>query len=1227
MNRGKRLAIVSAFLLIGLVLYAAFPLAALADGGTPQPPPPTSSTPAPDGSTSSGSNQSAVTAVAVQPIAPGSSGSSSTGSTTTGTVSLTSGDPSANATVVPAGTSVVPLDSSGNPVPLATATAATILSTGDPIWCPSGAAPSAGVGGCSASYSNLAQLVSNLTGTLEPNANGTIWITNGADTSGITTVTLDGSSVTNWGTHSLTVQGGWDGTTGGHIVGVTSFNGTNLTISNWGNNVSLNDLIFNNGRVSVQTTGNINLSDFELKNRVALGSSLILTNITGPTSTVHVSNTNVHDNAGDGLSITSNSTVTLSNVTSSSNGGLGAIITTNGAVTIDQGAFSSNGADGLNVSAAGNVNLDNVTADLNNAAGVLHGGTWLSTTHGNIDVSNSEFSGNFFDGLQAIDSYLNGSVNLTSVKAQNNDFSGSGFASAYLVSGANGDVSIDTGLFSNNYYDALWVQSGRSISLSQITADNNQSAGSTHAATYLLGGTSGDVTIDTGSFSNNASDGLYVKTGEAINLTNITANNNQSGGHIGAGTNLTSTSSGVTINGGQFNNNAYDGLDAKGNLSIDLNNVKVDNNQGTGHTGAAANLTAGSTGNVIVNTGSFSNNGYDGLNAQAGGSITVNSATVNNNEGSGHDFAGAYLVAGSAGNVTINDSTFYENGWTGLQASGGGSFALANVTADKNGQAGALLTGGGNLVIERGSSFSSNQSDGLDASMGGTINASDLTVNSNNQSALILAGADLFGAGGVSIGPNASFSNNRWDGLHATASGAGSISLDGVTADANGIGGFTTAGTVLTAGAFGSVSINASNFNGNYHDALRAISGGSLTATNVNASGNQITAGTANGSTFLSAVGPMSITGSNFNNNGMDGLHASALGGITLLAVQGNQNALSGHTDAGVLLQSQGDISITDSTFSNNKWDGLNASALGNMGLKNVVANSNESGGITTAGTFLDAGGSIAIDPSKFNNNAGTGLIAHAGSNITTTGLQASGNGGNGFELVSGGDAHSQCDEFVNNGGYGVDATLPGTLTLAFDSLQGNVSGDFHIAGGGTEVTYGIGPCGPKEKYKTPTPPPSYILGPTAAATPAAAPQLNVLNVTDGQTVNLDCTSYSGTTLALSNRDQITLLCPVTGQAVLKHVTVDTLPSKLDTTMTYQSAMDAEVTQNGTVAQTLNGPMKVDFAIPANVQGTTKLSILHWDGTKWVDVGGTATPDGFIETITNQTGVFVLISR
>ncbi len=1158
MNRGKRLAIVSAILLMGLVLYAAFPLAAHADSSTPQPPPPAdTSTPAPDGSGGGGSGPAPATAVAVQPIAPNVSGSSSTGSSTTGTTSLSgSSDTTASgSSVVPAGTSVVPLDSSGNPVPLATATAATILGTGDPIWCPSGAAPSAGSNGCTGSYSNLASLVSGLSGASQPTQNGTIWITNGADSSG-GAIAMNGGTLATWATHALTIQGGWDGTNAGHIVGQTSFTNVTLGISNWGNDISLNDLLFDGGGVSVQTSGNINVNDVEVRHATATG--LALTNISGlSTTTTNVSNSNFHNNTGAGLTVNSLTRITLSNVTASSNGTFGALMSTNGAVTIDEGVFSQNGLNGINVGSGGDTTVRYATVDSNGQYGAV-----LVSSSGDINSDHSQFNGNKNDGLLAIAA---GSIDLNNIAAQNNDSTSPTGAGAYLQAGTNGDVTIDSGLFTGNSYDGLYATAGNSITLSQVTANNNQSLGFTNAATFLstIGG--GDISIDNSTFSGNGSDGLNATAGGSINLVNVGVNQNQTTNHIQAAANLNATNGNITVQNGTFNANRFDALRAQtsSTASIDLSGV-----------------------------------------------------TANSNEAGGHLFAAAYLTSGS---VTIGSSAFDDNKWTGLRVTSAGPIDVGNTTANGNGNIGAKLSAGGDISSAQ-STYSGNAVDGLDANAAGDILLNNVSVVGNEWFGGI-AGANLFAGGDILITNNSAFSGNTLDGLNASANG--NISLDAVTANGNNVSGLGVAGTQLTSGMFGNISINNAVFNDNSLDALYAIAGNSLTLSSVTANSNQKISSSKAG-TWLSASGPVTITNGTFDTNNQDGLWVEAIGGVTLRGVAADRNEAGGTGIAGARLNAQGPINISDSSFSNNKWDGLDAVTTDSITLKNVTANGNNFSGVTKAGTYLEAGGDVTIDPSSFSYNKNIGLAILAGGNVSTSGLQINNNGSDGVDLTAGLNANSLCDSFVGNSGTGLDAFLPGTLGLTGDFFQGNATA-YSLGGGGT-VGIGESTC-EKTKYKTPTPKPQYNLGPTAAATPKAAPQLNVLNVTDGQTVNLDCTNYSGTTLALSNRDQIVLLCPITGQGVLKHVSVDTLPAKLDTSLTYQSAMDAEVTQNGQALQTLSGPMKVDFVIPSGASGTTKLSIMHWDGTQYVDVGGTATPDGFIETITNQTGTFVLVSH
>jgi hypothetical protein len=66
--------------------------------------------------------------------------------------------------------------------------------------------------------------------------------------------------------------------------------------------------------------------------------------------------------------------------------------------------------------------------------------------------------------------------------------------------------------------------------------------------------------------------------------------------------------------------------------------------------------------------------------------------------------------------------------------------------------------------------------------------------------------------------------------------------------------------------------------------------------------------------------------------------------------------------------------------------------------------------------------------------------------------------------------------------------------------------------------------------------------------------------------------------------------------------------------------MDAEISPS------LNGTLLVDFFIPADKRNAN-LSILHWDGSQWVDLGGATTADGFLEVASNLAGVFVLVTK
>jgi hypothetical protein len=1192
MHKGLRIGTLSAFLLIAVVGSLVFPQLARADGSAPPPPP----------------------------------DSSSSGSTGTTDPSSTTG--SGDTASVPPGVNVNVLDSSGNLVPQASQAAADAMAAGDPIWCPAGASPSAGAGGCSANYSNLASLVAGLSGGSQPNQNGTIWITSGTDSSaGI--VAINGLVQTTWANNALTVQGGWDGTTSGHIIGTTTFNGANLSISDWKNTVSLNDLVFNGHSVFVSSTGDIHFNDGEVKN--SSGTGVVLQTLLGGVGGIYVTNSNLHNNTTDGLDAQAIGNVSLSSVIASSNGANGASLSSfAGTIVASNSTFNTNGSDGFNATAPGTISLSHVTANGNDTAALNFAGTYVSSTNGNVSIDHSEFSNNKFDGLQA---NALGSIHLSNVTANANDQAGFTTAGTFLTSGLAGNISIDSSNFSSNYRDALQAVAGGSIDLSGVTANSNQITSHTQAGTNLSAGTTGNISIDTSSFSSNGWDGLHATAGGAIDLNGVNADANQASGHTQAGASLASgPTADITIGSSSFSNNHWDGLRAVAGRDIGLSGVTANGNDITGHTQAGTWLASGITGNISIDTSSFSSNHWDGLQAVAGGNIGLTGVTANGNDTAGHSLAGTSLISGPTGKLTIDQSTFNSNGWDGLHGIAGGLINMSYVTANGNGssgfdQAGTYLVSGASSPITIGaSSFNLNHYDGLQAVAGGAITLMGVNANGNDFSGVDIAGTSLVAGGDIVIDPS-SFSYNYRDGLHAISNG--SVRLSDVTAKGNGFSGSSQAGTYLVAGATGNVTIDNSVFSQNFHDGLHAIGGGNINLNAVTGDHNS-SLGSTQAGTYLSAGGDINITGpSSFSSNSWDGLHAISNGAMTVDSVTANYNGGSGFNQAGTYLVANGDVAISGGYFSHNHYDGLHASSTNSITLRQIQADWNDGSGFTHAGTYLVAGGDISIDPSSFSHNAHDGLMAIAGGSIALDRVIAQFNGGDGVNLTAGTNVTSTCSDYPDNGGYGMNANLPGQLGTDNQFFGGNVSGDIHLTGGGTLTTATGHGCGAElEKSQKPVESPSAPSSPSSQATPAAAaaPQQNVVNVSDGQTVSLSCTASLGTTLVLSNRDQVVLLCPITGDASVKHVTVDVLPGKLDTTVTFVSAMDLEVTQNGQTAQTLNGPVKVDFTIPSDKQGAN-LAILRWNGTQWIDMGGAKTSDGFYESISNQTGVFVLVTR
>ncbi|MGA7192278.1 MAG: hypothetical protein WBW94_01515, partial [Anaerolineales bacterium] len=474
MSKNKLFSILSASTLIVFVLSAILTVPALADSGT------------------------------TPPTTPSSGGGRSSNKGSSNSLSQ-----------VPSGTKVVVLDSSGNKVALGSQAAADIISSGDPIWCPStvSAPNNSGLSGCTLPANTLALLISDIgtAGYNPTHTNSTIWISDAApDGSSGAAIILNGfTQFSAWAPYSLTIKGGWNGTYGSSgITGVSTLS-VPLEITHWGNAVTVSNLTVENTNVGdystgdgleVQTSGNISLSNFTAYHDSAYGAYLDNTNGTGTvtiTNSELIYNNQLHNYWG--LEVLSHGAITLTNDTVDDNYEAGGAYLDN--------CLWNNTLHVCNNSTAAPVTITSSTISYNNAAAG-------------------------YQGLQ-VDS--TGVITLNSVTASGNGYSSSGYG-AYLdncnaflsTCTTNGKAITLTGanIFDGNQGYGLDAQSGGAITSGGLEANDNYSygaqldnSGASSAMAVTLTGTS--------SFSGNThGDGLDIESTGAITVNNVSADDN-----------------------------------------------------------------------------------------------------------------------------------------------------------------------------------------------------------------------------------------------------------------------------------------------------------------------------------------------------------------------------------------------------------------------------------------------------------------------------------------------------------------------------------------------------------------------------------------------------------------------------------------------------------------------------------------------------------------------------
>jgi Right handed beta helix region len=990
-----------------------------------------------------------------------------------------------------------------------------------------------------------------------------------------------------------------------------------------------------------------------------------------------------------GLKVYANGDITLAAVIADNNTDSGVHLdntTGTGTVTVDDSTFgdsaaTGNGQAGIRVYSNGAITLTDVIADHNGDSGARLDNT---TGTGTVTVDDSTFgdSAATGNGQAGIRVYSNGAITLTDVIADGNADNGA-LLDNHTAATAQ-DITVSTSLgsiyndFSNNYHNGLKALSFGKIGLYNVEAYNNgwgSGAGGLGDGAYLknayLGGT-GNIYVSFGYFGlnnsssttyGNGSNGLEAYSNSSIDLESVEANWNN---YQGAILDTTGLVSGASI----YVDQDFTVSPASYPVS------SFDYNQGHGSVANPAGLQVYGGGDINIWNADASCNGTSSCSSSSSGFPTFG-MMLDNTSGSG--------------SISVDDSFFGQfdfNSADGIEAFSNGAIALTDVVASNNiGGDGAYLDncidngfgfckGSGNVIVDPGTSDSSafnyNYDNGLEVVSTGSISLDTVTADSNvwGDGALLdncynpNDVCEGLNGNGITVlnsifGDSAHGGGNTGNGLEAYSNGL--ISLSGVTAELNQENGAalendrgsTTDGITVSTSTFGDSSLT----NGNGGDGLDAYSTGTITLTGLMADGNWNYGAYLNNCDWdvilshCAAGGDVSVSNSNFDSNitslngEKTGLDIHSNGNVSLNSISASNNLGGDGADVNGSLPvgTFASLTIQNSTFDNNystenDW-GVGfyaAGGHGNANLVNVIASGN-----SLHGTYIETLGNISIDPSTFNNNGDVGLVAYSGGTITLTDVTADtndsdgayltgssitatnshfdGNTDAGLVLHTGGNATIICSSADNDkAGYGIYGAVNGTLTLDGVSLAG-------YSGSGNNATSGVLVNDPT--YCNPGGGKGGNSGSLVGVGGPGPLPWNMINVPDsgGQGNPLSCSQYVGTELVLPNSDHVLLPCPIGStpgtSGSLRGLSNSNLPGKLDSKFTFVSSFDAEVNPALT-----GGMITVSFKIPSGKQGPN-FAILHWDGTKWVSLGGTATPPGYFSVTTSLTGDFVLVTQ
>jgi hypothetical protein len=696
---------------------------------------------------------------------------------------------------------------------------------------------------------------------------------------------------------------------------------------------------------------------------------------------------------GEGIRIDhQNGAVTLKNVDSSGNAGGGAYID------------NSTGTAGVSVS---NSSFDD---NLGNPSYSPTGGIHI-ITGGPVSITGTTVSRNLslYPGLKI--------EQASSVTIKDSVFNNNNPASSYgiYIQNLSGAITLQNVYADGNSYGMLLSTRGN-ITLTGVSASGNNILGAnldTCWGTPCTAGGTGKVTINGGHFDGNVNTsgslfhGLSVNSRGAISLSNVSANNNGSPFSWSYGAILDTSQSQlvspVTVSNSSFNYdwNGVNTLLIKSKGAITLTSVQNSNNGDGG--GALLDNTYGTTAGVILQGNSSAWNYFDGntlgpgLTIHSNGPISLGYVEASNNGGIGVDL----LNTSGAGNVTLQHGVM-EYDSLGMQIYTHGAITLTSITSTHNTYNGIFLDNHQSstpkpITFTHGY-ISTNGFSGVNAFSKGAFSYTDVRVYDSLYGIYI---DNTGGTAGVTL-KDSGGNNSTFSGVVVYTNG--SIVLTNVSSNTNGVDGFFLRN--WTASTPQPVTVNGLTANSNQAIGLYVLTTGAINLSNITAQKNS-NFGVKLGDAAAGII-PRSVTISHatldqngWSTGGYDNLRLLSGSFVNLSYIYATNciwntcyGAVLGDPNFGPT-SIPGLVTISNSLFADNIFDGLWVYSKGNIVLKNVVATFNGWDGVrldNTPGNPLFPTSSVSN--SDFMNNGMNGLEIHSRGAITLTNIIAFGNSG-----------------------------------------------------------------------------------------------------------------------------------------------------------------------------------------------------------------------------------------